>query len=197
MGYREGMKIAIVNSKGGVGKSTSSIYLGAALSRQGTVRVVDTDPQGTATDWAERCIEAGTPLPFEVDVANVVTLKRLTETTDFTLIDTPPGDPTTIDAALRLADLVIVPSAPGVTDMARVWETLEISSALAPSYVLFTAVDRRSRDLKDAKAALEREGAGYFDNDIPFRKDVRNALGRVPDRMFNYDQVAAEILEVI
>lgn len=196
-GYLEDMIIAIVNGKGGVGKSSSAIYLGCALTAFGTVRVLDTDRQGTATDWKERCLEAGTPLPFPVELANVPSLRRLTATTDYTIIDTPPGDPATIDAALRAADLVIVPTAPGETDMARVWETLEVASTIAPSYVLFTAVDRRSRDLQDAQRALEREGAGYFENDIPYRKSVRNALGTIPDRMCNYDRVAAEILEVL
>jgi chromosome partitioning protein len=49
------MIFAIVNMKGGVGKTTTAVNLGAALARRGrSVLVVDLDPQANATGWIGR-----------------------------------------------------------------------------------------------------------------------------------------------
>jgi chromosome partitioning protein len=49
------MIFAIVNMKGGVGKTTTAVNLGAALARRGrSVLVVDLDPQANATGWLGR-----------------------------------------------------------------------------------------------------------------------------------------------
>jgi len=52
--------IALINSKGGVGKSTLSITLAAGLAGMGKrVAIVDTDPQGNVAKWFGLAEESG------------------------------------------------------------------------------------------------------------------------------------------
>jgi len=45
-------KIAILNFKGGIGKTTTAVNLSAALAlKRQSVLVVDCDPQGSVADW--------------------------------------------------------------------------------------------------------------------------------------------------
>ncbi|WP_257160119.1 ParA family protein [Corynebacterium cystitidis] len=78
--------IAISNLKGGTGKTTTAILVATALTRHGhNVTVVDLDPQGSATEWAQLAADAGDPLPFPVTIGNVHTTKNLEPTTEWTL----------------------------------------------------------------------------------------------------------------
>lgn len=99
--------IPLCNLKGGTGKTTTTIYLGCALSSQGySVRVLDLNSQGSATEWAEEAEYNNQPLPFSVLPANkrsLLSSSRYKE--DFILIDCPPGATGLIDTAIDVSDL--------------------------------------------------------------------------------------------
>ena len=82
--------IAIANQKGGVGKTTVTMQLGAALSRRHRVLVVDVDRQQSTVWWAENVRDR---LPFDFagnQHPNVLTrLRELRVEYDFVLVDTP------------------------------------------------------------------------------------------------------------
>ena len=185
--------IAFINSKGGVGKTTSAVYVGEYLAQTSSVEIVDTDPQASATDWADRAAEIGEPLRSTLRVANVRSLARpASDQCDYIVLDTPPGNAAMIDAAIDAADLIVVPTRPSSIDVARVWETLRTTAA-KPTAVLLVSVVLNTRSLADARAALEGEGIAVFDTVIPQREAIKSAFGHRPDRFYGYDDVVSEL----
>ena len=184
--------IAFINSKGGVGKTTSAVHVAECLALNSSVELVDADPQGSATDWAERSVEDGQPLRSSQRVANLRTLAKNSGNSDYVVVDTPPGNAGIIDAAISAADLIIVPTRPSAIDVARVWETLR-TTASKPTAVLLVSVVLNTRSLADARAALIEEGIAVFDTVIPQREAIKGAFGHRPDRFYGYDDVVAEL----
>jgi chromosome partitioning protein len=116
--------IAVVNQKGGSGKTTISMQLAGAIARRGNrVLVVDADPQGTATRWAASA-EDDTPFPASVVGLSAASakvhreVKKLVADYNYILIDCPPAaDSPVPQSALLIADLALVPIIPSPLDM--------------------------------------------------------------------------------
>lgn len=190
------MRIVITNTKGGVGKTTSAIYLATALSGRGSVQVYDADPQGSATEWAMRAADDGDPLPFRVDPINLAQLRRVEDTAEFTVFDTAPGDPRIIDAALEAADVAVIPTRPSGIDLSRVWDTERVAAARVSAYVLVTQADARTRSVDAALKVLDEQGVGRFETIIPMREAIRQSFGTCPGPdLHRYDEAASELLE--
>lgn len=193
------MIIGFVNTKGGVAKTTSAMLTALQFVELGkTVTVLDLDGQGSASDWARIAEEDGMPLPFEVRPANVASMRGYKPTTDITLIDTPPGSAAAIDTALKAADVVVIPSPPGLMDTDRTWETAGVTGPTIPTYVLVTKYDARTKDGPEFVEALDEQGVARFETLIPARvaiTRVRGTIARPAD--FKYDEFTAELLEVL
>ncbi|MFV0373659.1 AAA family ATPase, partial [Microbacterium sp.] len=107
--------VAVANQKGGVGKTTVTMQLAAALSRRFRVLVVDVDPQQSTVWWADN---AGGNLPFDFagnQQPQVLSrLRDLGGDYDFVLVDTPGSleDTRTLETVLDAAGEVIVPLVP-------------------------------------------------------------------------------------
>jgi chromosome partitioning protein len=116
--------IAVVNQKGGSGKTTLSMQLAGALARrQSKVLVVDADPQGTATRWAASA-EDDKPFPASVVGLSAASakvhreVKKFVDDYHYIIIDCPPAaDSPVPQSALLIADLALVPIIPSPLDM--------------------------------------------------------------------------------
>jgi chromosome partitioning protein len=116
--------IAVVNQKGGSGKTTISMQLAGAIARRDNkVLVVDADPQGTATRWAASA-EDESPFPASVVGLSAASakvhreVKKFVADYDCIIIDCPPAaDSPVPQSALLIADLALVPIIPSPLDM--------------------------------------------------------------------------------
>ncbi|MDE2252716.1 MAG: AAA family ATPase [Betaproteobacteria bacterium] len=157
------MKIAILNQKGGVGKTTLSVNLAASLTRAGSrVLLIDADPQGSALDWV--AAREAEPL-FPVVGLPKPTLHRdvdqISEGYDHVLIDGPPRVAELARSAIMASDLVLIPVQPSPYD---VWAADEVVKLLdeariyKPGLQAAFVVNRKivntalGRDVRDALA---------------------------------------------
>jgi chromosome partitioning protein len=116
--------VAVLNQKGGVGKTTLATNLARALGLEGAkVLLVDSDPQGSARDWHA----AG-----DGKLINVVGLDRPTldkdlkaveSGYDWLIIDGAPQAHNLTVAAIKAADVVLIPVQPSPYD---IWGTSDV-----------------------------------------------------------------------
>lgn len=193
--------ISIINTKGGVGKTTASVYLATAFANQGySVALIDTDPQGSAFNWASDAKEAGEQLPFSLILSNAehITghLAGLAPDT-IAVIDTPPRDEDIIAAVADQSDFIVVPMKASPQDIRRTWETLDIIGDAAPHAVLLNETRANTKILATTQEVLEEGGVDQFRGPIPRRESFLQEVGEVPKTMHGYNAIAKEIMEKI
>lgn len=139
--------VAVVNGKGGVGKTTTSVNLAAIWGEKQDVLLVDADPQGSATWWVERS-ETGMDfdLTKETDTKLLSDLRKIKEY-ELVVIDTPPALHSEVfQTVIQSSDYLVLPTPPAPMDLIALIETVQ--SAVMPlkmAYrVLLTKVDSRS-----------------------------------------------------
>lgn len=123
--------IAVVNQKGGAGKTTLAMLLAGSLADRGKrVLVADADVQNTAVHWSG--MGAGFPAEVE-DVSGEENklhkaLRKRLEEFDYIVIDSPPAATAPVTAsALRIAHLALVPVIPSPLDL---WASVRIREAI-------------------------------------------------------------------
>lgn len=110
--------IAVLNEKGGTGKSTVAINLATALHRRGRrVVLIDADPQGTARDWRAASPE-GVDLPAVVALDRPQLLTSIsTLTADIVVIDTPAKAESMAASVIRVAHTALIVIQPSGADV--------------------------------------------------------------------------------
>ena len=173
------MIISIANVKGGVGKTTTAVYLAAVAAIHRSTILVDSDPQGSAFEWfAER----------PIDRASIVTapsVRALQNAVDkasgkTVIIDTPPDHEGLVRAALELSDAVIIPTRVGGVEVARVQTTIAMVPVGIPYGLVITSARTWTKDFRETISAWTEIGT--------------NVLGVVPERVSIASGPDAELL---
>jgi chromosome partitioning protein len=159
--------VTVAQQKGGAGKTTLVVQLATALAAEGRhVALVDIDPQGSLTAWMRRR-EHRSPQPAaELRFSMIggwrlsVELDRLKREADLILVDTPPHAETEAKAAVRAADLVLVPVQPSPLDVWASAATVDLArKERSPAVMVLNRVPPRGRSLEEATAAMRELGA--------------------------------------
>ena len=116
------MIIALLNQKGGVGKTTLATHLaGEFVAQGGSAMLIDADPQGSALDWSQRRHQTGRTRLFGVIGLARETLHleapEIARNVDYVVIDGPPRVTALARSALLAADLVLIPVQPSPYDL--------------------------------------------------------------------------------
>lgn len=143
--------VAIVSSKGGVGKTTVAQFLAVEALRQGiAAAIIDTDPQKSAADWGEQRDAASLDAPTVVALGSqrlLAVVEALRKRgAGMIFIDTPPHSAPAINAALDVSSGSIMVTRPNPMDLRALEATWSIVSRMRkPSAALFTQAPPGSR----------------------------------------------------
>lgn len=188
--------LAVLSLKGGVGKTTTAVYLAAVAHAAGrAVCLLDADPERSACRWA-----AHATLPFGVTAAEPERLARQLKAAgqaQLVIIDTPPNSRELLLRAGSLVDTVIVPVAPSGLEIDRLRPTLELLADLQAQRedldvaIVLTRYNPRRRLAREAQEALA--GLPVLAARIRELEAYKAAFGSVPGPLDDYRAVWEEL----
>ena len=198
--------VAIVNQKGGTGKTTLATNLAWVLAEQANVLLLDADPQASSQNWAA----GDDPAPLTLTVQGTGTadllqvVRSMATDYDWTIIDGPPGITRTSADAVRVADVVLIPAKPSPLD---VWAAADIVAAVQArqkttngvpkAAFVITMTQPRTRLGRNIDDALNEMGIPVFQARTTQRVAYPNAINDGNSVTAGRDRTArAEILAI-
>ena len=154
--------VVIAGLKGGVGKTTTAVYL-AALAAAGrrSVTVIDADPQASAAEWIETSGDDRLEDLAVVEAPTDRLLSRACERldgADVAVVDTPAGQERVLARALERATVAVVPTRVGGVETPRAAAVFELVPRRVASGLLIASARTFTRDYQEALEAWAEAG---------------------------------------
>src|SRR3954453_1109378 len=176
--------ITIAARKGGVGKTTLATHLSVmAAGPKRPVLLFDTDPQRSLAWWFQ-LRTTDTPHLIECEARELPKIADVArrEGVAYCIVDTPPHAENSIAEAMRVADLVLVPTRPGPFDLDGVAATLDLAKRVGkPALAVINHAPPRTTTAEpaivaEAREALANMGAAVADAVISQRVALSHAI---------------------
>jgi chromosome partitioning protein len=154
--------IVLASQKGGSGKTTLSGHLAVEAERSGggPVVLIDTDPQGSLSQWWNaRASQSPAFAKIAIDDLGGALEELRRGGTRLAIIDTPPAITHSISQVISHADLVLIPARPSPHDLRAVGATIDIAEHHGkPLVFVINGATMRARITAEAAVALSQHG---------------------------------------
>jgi chromosome partitioning protein len=197
--------IALLQQKGGASKTTNSINLLRAIQKDGyKVLLVDSDPQGSARDW--NAINDGEIFPVVgLDRKTLATdLQSIKDQFDYIIIDGAPQIAELSVAAIKCADMILIPVQPSPFDIWSSEELVqmikarqEITDGKPKAAFLVSRVIRNTNLGKDVNEALESYGLPIFKSFTNQRISYAESIAKGETVLESKDEAAIKEIKAI
>jgi chromosome partitioning protein len=190
--------IVLAATKGGVGKTTLASALAVRAASDGSrVALLDTDPQRSLARWHELRGLPPNPKIIDVDATTEALGLVRAQRWDYLIADTPPAMLELIQAAIYIADFVVIPLRPGAMDIEAVKDVVYLSREEGkPFAFLINQMPPQGFDRLAIGARKYLEGVGpVFKTQVGFRKSYVSAmtLGKTGPELKDGKAAGAEI----
>ena len=183
------MIVSIINTKGGVGKTTIAIHIATLSSRIGPTLLIDGDLQASAASWAAwRRETEHSPSPVTVCLTGKAVFnegKTLSTNYQYTIVDAGGRDSHAFRSALLLTDVGIVPIGASSLDTSALTDVLTVVDDEAKDFnpkvrvkALMNRIDARTKDTGDLQAFLEEHHIPVFNARVCERVAFRHSMNQ-------------------
>ncbi|WP_250493025.1 ParA family partition ATPase [Caballeronia sp. GAWG1-1] len=182
--------IAITQQKGGVGKSTIAMHLGAAFhEKKKRVLVVDADGQNTLIHWSSAASDEANGIPFPVvnlsEAGGQIhrEIRKFVNDYDIIVVDCPPSITEKVSGVVLLAaSVAVIPTSSSPADywssvgLVKLVQQAQVMNEDLRAVFLLNKTEEKRMLTRELKVALEELGFPLLKTQIPTRECYKQAM---------------------